>query len=148
MQIYLAQNEVPQPYTEASLNSWWSYPCYRNYLSLQSHQKRHTDPATRSSPEIIHRPFHSKTSTIYVNRRFGATYQVSSFHAGFLLGLFLTLKMEVIYASETSIDFQLTTRPYIPEDRTLHNHRCENLNSYNQITLRKYSFATGQDLET
>jgi hypothetical protein len=34
------------------------------------------------------------------------------------------------YSSETSVDFQWTTRCYIPEDRTLHNHRYENLISY------------------
>jgi hypothetical protein len=27
-------------------------------------------------------------------------------------------------------DFQRTTWCYIPEDRTLHNHRCEHLKSY------------------
>jgi hypothetical protein len=27
------------------------------------------------------------------------------------------------------VDFQLTTRRYISEDRTDHNHRCENLRS-------------------
>jgi hypothetical protein len=32
--------------------------------------------------------------------------------------------------TETSVDFQRTTRRYIPEVRTLHNHRCENLKSY------------------
>jgi hypothetical protein len=32
--------------------------------------------------------------------------------------------------SETSVDFQRTTRRYIPEDGTLHNHRCGNLKSY------------------
>jgi hypothetical protein len=32
-------------------------------------------------------------------------------------------------SSETSIVFQRTIRRYIPEDRTLHNHRCENLKS-------------------
>jgi hypothetical protein len=32
--------------------------------------------------------------------------------------------------SETSVVFQQTTRRYIPEDSTLHNHRCENLKSY------------------
>jgi hypothetical protein len=37
--------------------------------------------------------------------------------------------MEVICSSETSIDTQRTTRRYIPEDGTLHNHRCENLKS-------------------
>jgi hypothetical protein len=46
-------------------------------------------------------------------------------HAGFLLFL-LTLKMEVIHSSETSVDFERTTLRYIPEDRTLHNH-SENL---------------------
>jgi hypothetical protein len=40
-----------------------------------------------------------------------------------------TLKMEATCSSEMSLDFQRTTRCYIPEDRTLHNHRCENLRS-------------------
>jgi hypothetical protein len=43
---------------------------------------------------------------------------------------FSTLKMEVICSSETSVDFQRTTRRYIPEDSTLHNYRCENLKFY------------------
>jgi hypothetical protein len=34
------------------------------------------------------------------------------------------------HSSETSIDFQRTTRHYIPEDRNLYNHLCENLKSY------------------
>jgi hypothetical protein len=38
--------------------------------------------------------------------------------------------MEAICSSETSVDFQRTTLRYVPEDSTLHNHRCENLNSY------------------
>jgi hypothetical protein len=33
-------------------------------------------------------------------------------------------------SSETSVDFQRTTRRYIPEDRPLHNHCCECLKSY------------------
>jgi hypothetical protein len=41
-----------------------------------------------------------------------------------------TLKMVVIYSSEMLVDFQWTTRRYIPEDNILHNHRCENLKSY------------------
>jgi hypothetical protein len=36
--------------------------------------------------------------------------------------------MEAIYPSETSVDIQRTTRRYIPEVDTLHNHRSENLN--------------------
>jgi hypothetical protein len=39
-------------------------------------------------------------------------------------------KIEEKYSSETSVDFQQTTWRYIPEDRTLHNHRSENLKSY------------------
>jgi hypothetical protein len=41
-----------------------------------------------------------------------------------------TLKMEAICSSEMSVDIQRTTRRYIPEGSTLHNHRCENLKSY------------------
>jgi hypothetical protein len=37
------------------------------------------------------------------------------------------LKIEATCSSETSVDFERTTRRYIPEDKTLHNHRCENL---------------------
>jgi hypothetical protein len=40
------------------------------------------------------------------------------------------LKMEAICTSEMPVDFQHTTRRYIPENRTLPNHRCENLKSY------------------
>jgi hypothetical protein len=38
--------------------------------------------------------------------------------------------MEATCSSETSVDFELTTRRYIPEDGTIHNHRRENLKSY------------------
>jgi hypothetical protein len=44
--------------------------------------------------------------------------------------IFSILKMDAIYSSEMSVDTQRTTRRYIPEDGTLHNHRCENLKSY------------------
>jgi hypothetical protein len=44
-----------------------------------------------------------------------------------------TLKMKAILPTETSIHFQPSTRRYIPEDRTLLNHRCEKLRAY---TLR------------
>jgi hypothetical protein len=37
--------------------------------------------------------------------------------------------MEAIFSFETSVDFQRTTRRYIPEDSTLHNYLCENLKS-------------------
>jgi hypothetical protein len=38
--------------------------------------------------------------------------------------------MEAMFSSETLVDFHRTTWRYIPEDRTLYNHRCENLESY------------------
>jgi hypothetical protein len=41
------------------------------------------------------------------------------FQAGFLLGLFFEQKIGVIYSSEISVDFQRSTRRYIPEDSTL-----------------------------
>jgi hypothetical protein len=47
--------------------------------------------------------------------------------------IFTTLKMEVICCSETSVDTQRTTRRYIPEVGTLHNHRCKNLKSFHVV---------------
>jgi hypothetical protein len=47
--------------------------------------------------------------------------------------IFSSLNMETICFSKTSVDFQRITRGYIPEDGTLHNHRCENLKSYIKI---------------
>jgi hypothetical protein len=38
--------------------------------------------------------------------------------------------MEATFSSETSANFQPTTRHYIPECETVHNHRSENLKSY------------------
>jgi hypothetical protein len=45
--------------------------------------------------------------------------------------------MEATCSPETSDDFQQTTRRYIPEDSTFHNHRCENLKSYVRTCLQK-----------
>jgi hypothetical protein len=36
----------------------------------------------------------------------------------------------VACSSKMLVNFQWTTQRYIPEDRTLHNHCCENLKSY------------------
>jgi hypothetical protein len=38
--------------------------------------------------------------------------------------------MEAMCSTESSVDFQQTTRRYIPEDSTLHNHRFDNLKPY------------------
>jgi hypothetical protein len=52
--------------------------------------------------------------------------------------------MEAICSSEISVDFKRITRRYIPEDRTPHNHRCENLKSYlGQRLEPKFYFITG-----
>jgi hypothetical protein len=44
-----------------------------------------------------------------------------------------TLNMEVICSWDTSVDFQLTTRCYIPEDRKVCNHCCESIKSYSTV---------------
>jgi hypothetical protein len=54
-------------------------------------------------------------SPLSVNRRFGGTYP---------------LHFRAICSSDTSVDTQRTSRRYVPEHGTLHNHRCENLISY------------------
>jgi hypothetical protein len=46
-----------------------------------------------------------------------------------------TPKMEVVWSSETSADFQQTTWRYISEDGTFYEHRCENLKPYIQAYL-------------
>jgi hypothetical protein len=48
-----------------------------------------------------------------------------------------TLKMEAMCSSKMSVYFEWTTQQYIPEDRILHNHQCENLKSYNYNSVTK-----------
>jgi hypothetical protein len=50
------------------------------------------------------------------------------------------LKIKAICSSETSVDFQWTTRRYNPEDIILHNHRCKNLKSYTIISVFVFIF--------
>jgi hypothetical protein len=57
-------------------------------------------------------------------------YEADSSACYLLLLVSLTLKMEEACPYNTAVDYQRTTQRYIPEDRTLHNHRCENLKSY------------------
>jgi hypothetical protein len=54
----------------------------------------------------------------------------------------LMMKMVEACCSKTQDDFQRITRRYVPEDRTLHNHTCENLTTYTVLLL----FMTLQDL--
>jgi hypothetical protein len=55
-------------------------------------------------------------SPLKVNRRAFTLVSCSAYSS--------ILTMEAICSSETSVDFQRTTRRYIPEDSTLHNLEC------------------------
>jgi hypothetical protein len=48
-----------------------------------------------------------------------------------------TVKTEATCSSETSVDFQRTIWRYIVEDRTLHNHCCENFKSCAVLCLHR-----------
>jgi hypothetical protein len=43
--------------------------------------------------------------------------------------------MKAISSSETFVNFRRTTRRYIPEEGTLHNHRFENFKSYTAVRI-------------
>jgi hypothetical protein len=60
-------------------------------------------------------------------------------HSGFFPGLFFDPEYGAIYSSETSADFQPTTRRYIPEGRTLWNNSYYGLMSCNGLYLREYA---------
>jgi hypothetical protein len=88
-------------------------------------------------------------SPLKVNRHFGETYHLylqdrrirearnqceagskQSFMLISLLAYSSILKMQATCSSEMLLDFQQTTRRYIPAHRTLHNHRSKNLKAY------------------
>jgi hypothetical protein len=69
----------------------------------------------------------------YVQQNQQATKLATCLLAGFSEPISLTLKMEAICSSETSVVTQRTTRRHIPEDDTLYNHRCENIKSYTVV---------------
>jgi hypothetical protein len=81
-------------------------------------------------------------SLLKVNQRFGGIYrlQVASLPPAFTpvscLAYFSTLKIQAICSSEMSVDFQWTTQHYIPEDSTVYNHCCENLESISKFNLK------------
>jgi hypothetical protein len=62
-------------------------------------------------------------SPLKVNQRLGGTCRfrllATCSHSGFVLDSFSTLKMEAMYSSKTSVDFQRTTRRFSPEYRIL-----------------------------
>jgi hypothetical protein len=80
------------------------------------------------------------SSPLSVIRRFGGTYRLhlqgrkiswpkTSKQAG---GEHILLAIcSLVGSFETSVETQRTTRRHTPKDDTLHNHRCENIKSYN-----------------
>jgi hypothetical protein len=71
-----------------------------------------------------------------IDRRLGRSFlsrklSCCLIHAGFYWAYSLTMNM-VIY-SRRSIDLHRATRRYIPDNRALHSHRCENLTSRVQL---------------
>jgi hypothetical protein len=59
-----------------------------------------------------------------------AASKASCFRVVSCLAYSSNLKMEAKYSSETSVDFQRTTQPYITENIILYNHRSESLKFY------------------
>jgi hypothetical protein len=76
----------------------------------------------------IFRLLHYDWSTVQARNKCNSI--VTCFTLVLCLAYSLNQKMEATCSSETSLDFQRTTWRYIPEERTLRNHRCENLKSY------------------
>jgi hypothetical protein len=76
-------------------------------------------------------------STLNISRRFGRTCLLHLQRRGITskkqvgsrtcFAYSSALKMVAICSSETSVGFLWTTQRYVPEDRMLHNVRCENL---------------------
>jgi hypothetical protein len=77
-------------------------------------------------------PYSAVKSTDASEERIASIFRVECLPPAFTLvscSAYSALKLEAICSSEMSVDFQRATRRYIPEDRTSHSHRCENLNS-------------------
>jgi hypothetical protein len=71
----------------------------------------------------------SPTSSRSKNSREGNHNEAGS-KRRLLLIYSLILKVKAIHSSETSIDIQLNRMRYIPEDRVLHNPRCQIFKPY------------------
>jgi hypothetical protein len=64
------------------------------------------------------------------------TNQVTHKNDSLLVYPIITLMMQSVYTSETSVYFYETIRCYIPEGCHLQTHRCENLKSHTKVTHR------------
>jgi hypothetical protein len=88
-----------------------------------------------SNDKEFHLLRYNATHFVEIQRRFEESIGYVAFLAAcFMLVSCLvyssTMELEATRSSETSVDFRRTRRRYIPEDRTIHNHRCENLISW------------------
>jgi hypothetical protein len=83
-----------------------------------------------------------------VNLSFGGIWCFARWllHVGCLLGLIFNPEDETICFSEMLVVLQWTTQRYIPEDRTFHNHRYENLSSYMEPFCLIWSHLSGQEI--
>jgi hypothetical protein len=57
---------------------------------------------------------------------------VSEVRTAFIIRAMIAL-MEAVRTAETSVNFNVTTRRYIPEDSKLHTCRRENLKSHSAV---------------
>jgi hypothetical protein len=104
---------------------------FRKRTCLYSYSVRFEVPTPVVTKSTIFRKI-TPCSPLKVNRRFGGTYRrwqaeqsarlclPPVFTLVSCLAYSSTLKMEAKCSSETSVEFQRTTRRYIPEDNTLH----------------------------
>jgi hypothetical protein len=107
---------------------------------------------TPSSPLKINRSFGRTCRLHHQDRWINRARTSSAFTLDSCLAYSSTLKTEETCPSETSVDFQRTTRQYIPEDRTVHDNRYENLQSYiifhlMIITLKYCSLLNAEEQE-
>jgi hypothetical protein len=54
----------------------------------------------------------------------------------------IALVMEAVRTSETLVNFNMTTRRYIPEDSKVHTRRRENVKSHNIIVVVSFALKT------
>jgi hypothetical protein len=118
----------PQPYSESLENNRiFSEITHIDNYTLKSFMKSYIFwNITLCSPLKVSRRFW-RTSSVSKNKPRKKTVLLATCFV--LVSCFTyswTLKMEETCSS----DFQQTKRRYIPEDRSLYNHRCENLKSY------------------
>jgi hypothetical protein len=60
-------------------------------------------------------------------------------HSGFFFGLLIDIETDATYSSETSLNFQRTTRRYISSDRTF----LEHLGAGRRIIVKMYQEGRG-----